>query len=66
MPGESFDAILNSIEAGCHAPDCLNTLQEQETCNGTRFEALPHLTLNMGGKQVRAFEAPRKSYTAPA
>jgi len=41
--------LLESIEAGCTEPDCLLTLQDSETCDGKEYDALPSITLALGG-----------------
>ena len=52
FPESVVDTLYRTIEAGCAQTNCLLSLQDQETCDGPHFEAMPNLELRVGGQDL--------------
>lgn len=49
VPSTVINLLLNGINNGCSIADCLVTLEDQETCTGAAFDALPEIEISVGG-----------------
>ena len=49
FPRPLFVGMMNAIEEGCAAPNCLKNITRQEKCSGQLFDQLPTIKLTLGG-----------------
>jgi len=53
FPTDVYNRLLAEVEAGCTTQtNCLQHLEESDTCDGPYYEALPDLTITVGGQSL--------------